>query len=267
MRTVVKVGGSLARVPVELAKEIARLAHDGEVVVVHGGSLDCTDVLAALKVPEQRLMSPDGVETRYTTAAALDGLMMAMRGRTQARIVIELLRQGLRPIGLSGADAGLVRARRKKVVRSVVSGRTVVVRDNLAGTVTHVSTDLIDQLLRAGTLPVICPPAVTAEGDLVNVNADRLAASVAVEWAADNLLLLTAVDGVLDAQGRTISTITTKQIEALPDYVDGGMRMKLHAAAHAARHGVHQVLIAGCSASEPLARALRGESCTRVRTS
>ncbi len=75
--------------------------------------------------------------------------------------------------------------RRKEAVRSVDNGRVLLVKDDYSGIVERVNTGLIQLLFDAGYVPVISPPGVTARGELINADADRIAAQVAVAMNAD----------------------------------------------------------------------------------
>lgn len=265
MKIVVKVGGAFEGDIDDLARSLAKatLETGTQIIVVHGGSTDAATVLQRLGIPQERLTAPDGMTTRYTTAPVLEGLIMALRGLTQTRLVRALLRAGLQPVGLSGVDGRLAEAKRKSAIRAVADGRTRVVRDNLAGSLTEINVTLLQLLLQHGYLPVVCPPAITKAHDVVNVDADRLAAEVAIHWQADALLLLTAVEGLRDEEGLLVDALEARTTEDLPSYVNGGMRMKVHAAARAATHGVPHVVIAHAGHPDVIDNALQGNG-TRV---
>lgn len=265
MKIVVKVGGAFEGETENLAHNLARIIMRNEVIVVHGGSADAADVLGRLGVRQEQLTAPDGMTTRYTTAPVLEGLTMSLRGVTQVRLVQALLRAGVQAVGLSGVDGGVARAVSKAAIRTVVDGRTRVVRDNLAGNLTTINVKFLTHLIRAQYVPLLCPPAVTDDGAVVNVDADRLAAEVALQWGADALILLTAVDGLQDAHGSLVKELEARATGDLPSYITGGMRMKVYAASRAALNGVPHVVIAFAGCSDAVDHALSGGG-TRVVT-
>ncbi|WP_043475116.1 [LysW]-aminoadipate kinase [Kitasatospora sp. MBT66] len=261
MRIVVKWGGSLQQNSGAIADDIAALWPGHRIVVVHGGSRDIDDTVAELGLPRRTLRSPDGMVTRYTDAATLTALMMAMRGRTQARIVSELAARGVTAAGLSGMDGGLVRTRRKAAIRAVFGDSVRVVRDNLAGKVVGVDTRVLEALHSCDILPVVCPPGMTAEGEPTNVDADRMACAIAAAWRADRLLLCTDTPGVLADRDDPASVVPELDRDAAAELVatlGGGMRMKVAAAVEALDHGALAVQVCDGRVEAPIAAALRG---------
>ncbi|MFF1485896.1 [LysW]-aminoadipate kinase [Streptomyces sp. NPDC058319] len=261
MRLVVKWGGSLQEDSARIADDIAALSGGHRVTVVHGGSRDIDDTLGELGLPRRTLRSPDGMVTRYTDEPTLGALMMAMRGRTQARIVSELAARGVTAVGLSGMDGGLVRTVRKAAVRAVFDGAVRVVRDNFAGRITGVDTAVLDAVHTCGMVPVVCPPGMTADGQATNVDADRMACAIAAAWQADRLLLFTDAPGVLADPADPLSVIAAlsrDEARRLVPELTGGMRMKVAAAVEALENGAQAVQVCDGRVDSPVAKALRG---------
>jgi len=257
----VKWGGSLQDHGEGVADDIAALWRTHQITVVHGGSRDIDDTMAELGLPHRTLRSPDGMETRYSDAPTLTALMMAMRGRTQARLVSALTARGVTPVGLSGMDGGLVRTQRKAAIRAVFGDSVRVVRDNLAGRIVAVDTSILDAVHAAGMVPLVCPPGMTADGQATNVDADRMACEIAAAWCADRLVLLTNTDGVLAQPAdpsSTISTLSVDDAKRLVASLGGGMRMKVAAAVEALEKGARTVQICDGRVASPLTEALRG---------
>ncbi|PZT71790.1 MULTISPECIES: [LysW]-aminoadipate kinase [unclassified Streptomyces] len=260
-RIVVKWGGSLQENGGAIADDIAALWRAHRIVVVHGGSRDIDETVAELGLSRRTLTSPDGMVTRYTDAPTLSALMMAMRGRTQPRIVSELAARGVTAVGLSGMDGGLVRTERKTAVRAVFGDSVRVVRDNLAGRIVGVDTRVLDALHACGMLPVACPPGMTSGGQPTNVDADRMACAIAAAWRADRLLLFTDTPGVLtdrDDPGSTIASLSREEARSLLPELSGGMRMKVAAAVEALGGGAQAVQVCDGRVHAPVAAALRG---------
>ncbi|NUS12501.1 MAG: [LysW]-aminoadipate kinase [Streptomyces sp.] len=265
----VKCGGSGALDLERLCADVAVLVAAGHrVVLVHGGSAEMQRLADQLGVRLRHLTAPDGVVTRYTDAATLDVLTLALAGRIKPALVAGLSRYGVPAVGLTGLDAGLLRARRKTAVRVVVDGRTTIVRDDLSGRIHGVNTALLDTLLAAGTVPVISPPALADDGEPVNTNADRAAAAVAGALGARTLLFLTGAPGILRDSGDPASVLPVYRLtprgEAAPAWVRGGMTVKLVAAREALAAGVAHVRIGDGAAPHPLAAAHPTGPGTRV---
>ena len=265
---VVKCGGHRAVDTAAVCRDVAELSRAGrKIVLVHGGSADVDDLAARLGVPLREQVAPDGVRTRHTDAAALEVLILALAGVTKPRLVGALARHGVDAVGLTGLDGGLLRARRKPPQRAVVDGRRLLVRDNHAGTVHHVDTDLLTLLLERGTVPVVSPPAVAEDGRPVNVNADRVAAAVAGALRAELLVLLTGASGVLRDPADEDSRLDRCAVPATgapPAYAAGGMALKLVAAREALAGGAARVRIADGRTARPVRAALDGAGTEAV---
>jgi acetylglutamate/LysW-gamma-L-alpha-aminoadipate kinase len=258
---VVKVGGRGGIDVSSMCADIAGLTAQGaQVVLVHGGSGEMEELAERLGVELRDLIAPDGVVTRRTDEATLDTLTLALAGRVKPALLIELARHDVRAIGLTGIDGGLLRARRRKAIRSLEAGRTVVVRDDHSGRIDSVDTGLLRGLLGLGLVPVVSPPALAEDGNPVNVNADRVAGAIAVALGADRLVFLTDVPGVLADQA------VVRELRLPGTGITGGMGIKLVAAGQALAGGVSRVYIAGGGGREPISLALAGKTGTRVLT-
>lgn len=259
MTIVVKMGGAAGNA---VAPVLADLAPRRDYVVVHGGS-DRVDRLGeALGRPSEYYTSPTGVVSRRSDPAHLEVVVMALAGAVQTEIVAAFARLNVRAVGLSGVDGGLLIARRKEGARAVVNGRVLRVADDWSGTVERVDAKLLRHLLDLGLIPVVGPPAITERGEVVNVDADRAAAEVAVALRAEALLLLTNVPGLLrerDDPSSLIASVGREGVDAALALAQGRMRKKVLAARTALAGGVPRVVIASSQGDAPVERALAGQ--------
>ncbi len=252
---VVKVGGS-AGVNYDLVcDDIAGLVKSGQrIVFVHGGSGETNALSEKLGKPPRILISPQGFTSRYTDAETMDIFAMAIAGKMNTRMVERLQRRGVNAIGLSGIDGRLLEGPRKASVRAVVDGRQVLVRDDYTGKVEKVNAPLLHLLLDAGYMPVVCPPAVSAEGEAINVDGDRAAAMIAAALSARQLIILSNVPGLLrnfPDESTLIPRIRYGELEQALSFAEGRMKKKVLGASEAIAGGVAQVVfadgrIAGC---------------------
>ncbi|MEZ4237972.1 MAG: acetylglutamate kinase [Myxococcota bacterium] len=242
---VVKAGGELLEgdALVGLARDVAVLARLGVgVVVVHGGGPQLDRAAAAADVRTER------VAGRRITSPALIALAIASwRGTLSAAIVRAVRDHGEDAVGLAGYDGALVSAsRRPEAVVTTDAGERQSVDFGLVGDVTGVRADLLRALLAAGTIPVLTPLCAGAGGEILNVNADTVAAEVAVALGAAKLVLATQVPGILrdPEDPRTVigqaSLSELDQLEAAGT-LRGGMRPKVAAIRRALTGGVPRV--------------------------
>jgi acetylglutamate kinase len=234
----IKLGGIAGR----HAESVAWLASSApsSTVVVHGGGNEVAEWSRRLGIEPRE---HDGL--RVTDAATLEVAVAVLGGLVNTRLVAALASAGRPAVGLSGADGGLLRLRRRDPQLGEV------------GEVIGADTGLLEVLIGAGSLPVVASLGLDAKGDLLNVNADEAAGAIAA--ARGGLLLLcTDVPGV-QQDGTVIDRLHPSVAESM--LADGsasaGMRPKLRAALVAARAGCEVRIVDGRSASV-LDAALRG---------
>ncbi len=261
---VVKVGGSDGIDYEAVCRDVAQLLAQGErLVLVHGGSSQTNQVATALGHPPQFITSPSGYTSRLTDKKAIEIFQMVYCGKMNKMIVEMLQKLGVNAIGFSGMDGGIWRGTRKKAVRAIdENGRKFIVRNNFTGKVTAVNVALIDSLLASGYLPVLTPPAISQEGEAINVDGDRASAETAIAMQASDLVILSNIPGVLTAfpdESSLLKTIEFEQIEsAMSDYAEGRMRIKLLGAKEALEGGVQRVILGDARSETPISAALAG---------
>ena len=241
MTTVLKLGGELIEAPADLARTadaVAAMARISRLVVVHGGGKAIDAELARRGIaPEKR----DGI--RVTDAPTLEAVVAVLAGTANTTLVAALAARGVKAVGLTGADASLGLSERVTGMETV---NGAVVDPGLVGRpIGQASASLLQHLCGEGYVPVIASIGMTAEGALLNVNADVMAAHVAAISGASRLLVAGSTPGVLDAGGNRIDALDTKALEAMLDEgtATAGMIAKLRACQSAREAGVTDVRI------------------------
>ena len=264
-RVVLKLGGELLEQPSDLAlvaRGVAALASRAALVVVHGGGKEIDAALAAAGIPKRQV---DGL--RVTDAATLDVVVSVLAGGINTRLVAAIRRAGGRAVGLTGADAAVATMRRAAPIVSVAGPRVDL---GLVGTpIDDGAPDLVTDLLVNGYVPVIACIGATKGGQLLNVNADTLAAHLAGAVGASRLVIAGGTAGVLDDEGLTIAQLTARDAARLirQGTANKGMVAKLHACRSAVQHGVGDVIIGNGRALRFETLAIRRaalEGCTQV---
>lgn len=259
---VVKVGGGSGIDVGPVLSDVAELHAAGtEVVLVHGGSDETNRVAEALGHPPRFVTGPSGRVSRYTDRRTLEIFEMVYCGKVNKGIVERLQAAGVDALGLSGIDGRLLEGRRKATVRSVEGTKVKLLRNDHTGTVDRVNTSLLRLLLGAGHLPVVTPPAISEEGVAINVDGDRAAAAIAVALAAEALVILSNVPGLLRDLNDPDSIVRHVDASA-PDgalrWARGRMLAKLDGAVAAVEGGVGRVVLGDAAGNRPVHAALAG---------
>lgn len=238
---VVKLGGAVASDPEALAAVWRSLSEGaGPAVIVHGGGPQAT-ALARRLGHEPRIVAG----RRVTSDLDLDVALYTMRGAVNARLTASASAAGLRAVGLSGADGGLVEVVRRPPRE--IDGE--LVDFGHVGDVVGTDATLLSTLLGAGFTPVVASVCADRAGALYNVNADTVALELAASLGASELVLVAEAGAVYrrypDPESR-IARITPPEIDAgvREGWIAGGMRPKLEVAREALSRGVPRVRIA-----------------------
>ena len=250
---VVKLGGTTIADQRHVLDEVAAVARRRPVVLVHGGGKRISEWLDRL-----------GVQSRFegglrvTDQAALEVAAAVLRGVVNSELVSALRDLGVDAVGLSGVDGGLLVAERVPDI-------------GLVAHVVGLRRDLLDAILVGGQVPVVAPLARDENGIVCNVNADDAAAGIAAGLGARQLVLLTDVDGIRDAEGQRLESITASEANDLIEsgVIAGGMVPKVRAAIAALAWEGSQAVIADSAAPGALERSLAdptfGTRVTAVR--
>ncbi len=237
MKLVIKIGGQAAEENAlrrSLARQIAELRHQGhDVVVVHGGGKLLTETLTRLGMSTQFHAG-----LRITDAATRDVALMVLAGIVNKQWVADLEAAGQRALGLCGGDASLLRVR-KLTLHSNGEKKDL----GFVGRPEKVDPTILEMAFRGGLVPVIASLGLNARGNYLNVNADDLAAALAIALQADRLVYLTESGGVWDAERKLLSKVKLGEIPALirEGIVHDGMIPKLLSCARTLRRTVGEI--------------------------
>jgi len=245
---IIKVGGGVVEDAASLASLLNQFsALEGRKVLVHGGGRSATAMAASLGI-ESRMVGG----RRITDEQMLRVVTMVYGGLVNKNIVAGLQAKGVKAIGLSGADADVIRSHKRPPKRvKMDDGTEQMVDFGFVGDVDRVDAQFLAQLIESGVVPVMAPLTHDGEGHILNTNADTIAASVACALAEHYEVTLTYCfekPGVLrdaDDDNSVIPTINEQQFHQLTEegIIAGGMIPKLENAFQAIHQGVRRVII------------------------
>jgi len=231
---------------ISLAEELALLHQVGiRICVVHGGGKQLSELAKQLGV-EQTIIEG----RRVTDDATLEMAKMIFAGKINTDILAALRHRGIEAVGLSGVDGNIVHAERRPPKE--ILNRETGVRDKVdfghVGDVVQINARLLTVLLDHGYLPVISSLGADREGTVFNINADTIAAEIAVQLKAEKLILLSDVDGIYltaGAPNTKLSRLTATEAGELisSGAASGGMIPKLQSIIVLLERGVHSTHI------------------------
>jgi acetylglutamate kinase len=220
---VIKYGGAAMieeALKTSFAQDIVLLQSLGmRPVIVHGGGPEVSKVIQSLG---QEVTFVDGL--RVTTAENLKVAEMVLSGNLNKEIIAHLQTFGGKAVGLSGKDGNLIQADKKKHASGIDLG--------YVGTIRQINPELLHLLIREQFIPVVSPIGMGSSGETYNINADTVAAAIAVALEARKVIFMTDVDGVLSDGKELISYLDTATAENLiaNKVISGGMVPKIQAA-------------------------------------
>lgn len=229
-----------------LAEELALMHQVGiRICVVHGGGKQLTDLAEQMGV-EQTIING----RRVTDDATLNMAKMMFAGKINIDILAALRQRGVHAVGLSGVDGNIVVAERRppRDILNQATGERGVVDFGHVGDVVEIDDRLLRVLLDHDYLPVVSSLGADVEGRIFNINADTIAAEIAVRLEAEKLVMLSDVDGIYlrpGEQATKISRLTAAEVEALirDGVATGGMIPKLQNITELLRRGVRSAHI------------------------
>jgi acetylglutamate kinase len=249
---IVKAGGGVFGDPEAtrvLIEQIAILHYFGvRVVMVHGGGPQTTEISEALGIPARMVEG-----RRVTDQKAIDVAAMVLNGLINTRILGICRDLNIDAVGISGVDAGLVRAHRRPPVKVGTAGETVDY--GFVGDIDGIDTTVIRKLLDNGLMPVVSPLSADETGVLLNINADTVAAAIGAALGAEKLILCTGAPGILERVEDPTSLISYTDLRGLKRLreegrIVEGMLPKAKAIESAIHGGVRRVHVVSYKSPE-----------------
>ncbi len=243
-RIVIKYGGhamSDKGLKQAFASDVTLLKYIGiNPVIVHGGGPQINKVLDSMGITSKFIRG-----MRYTDDETMDVVEMVLGGKVNKEIVANINRKGGKAVGLTGKDGSMILAEKMKIYKDQEENQLSnkppeIIDPGMVGNVSQINPDIIFTLDNQGFIPVIAPVGVGENGETYNINADLVASNIATAIGAERLILLTDVDGVLDADDMLISSVSFKSAEDMikKKVVHGGMIPKVECAVDALKNGV-----------------------------
>src|SRR4030081_3476734 len=220
-------------------------------IIKAGGAVFSDEISTRALIEQVAILHQVGIKTRMvngrrvTDQKSIDVTAMVLNGLINTRILAICRELDIEAIGLSGVDAGLIRAHKRPPVR-IADGSNETVDYGFVGNIDSVNARVIEKLLENGLMPVVSPLSADANGILLNINADTVAAAIGGALSAEKLVLCTGAQGILERVEDPSSVVSYTDIKGLKRLRDqgalkDGMLPKAAAIENAIRGGVRRV--------------------------
>lgn len=262
---IIKVGGGKTINWNYIAVDLKKIIKHEEVVIVHGANAIRDELALKLGHPTKTITSPSGMSSVYTDKESIDIFLMSYAGLVNKKIVALLQKNGSNAVGLSGIDGKLWEGKRKEHVLSVENGKTKLIKDNLTGRIETINTELIGLLLKNNYTPVVCPPAITNKGEIINTDGDLATVQMAKSLNAKKIIFLFESPGLLKKypdEKTVIKKIDKNKIDEYISFAEGRMKKKMLAVKKAFEFGVNAIYFGDGRIKNPITNCLKGSGTT-----
>ncbi len=252
---VIKAGGAVFNDDASmraLIEQVASLHQVGiKTVLVHGGGPQLDQLQATLGIETQMING-----RRVTDQRSIDAASMVLNGLINTRILAICRALDIEAIGLSGVDSGLVRAHKRGPV-PLAHGSGESIDYGFVGDIDSVNVAVLEKLLADGLMPIVSPLSADANGTLLNINADTVAAAIGGALCAEKLVLCTGAPGILERSTDPTSIVSYTDIAGLDRLraagsLTHGMLPKAQAIENAIRGGVRRVHVISYKSTDSL---------------
>jgi len=239
---VIKYGGNAMTDPAlqaAFAQDVVLLKLVGiNPVVVHGGGPQIENALKRLGKTGEFIQG-----MRVTDAETMEVVEWVLGGEVQQDIVGLINQAGGKAVGLTGRDGAMIRAQKLKMLDN--ADPSIELDVGQVGDIVSVDPSVVKALQDDAFIPVISPIGFGENNESYNINADMVAAKLAIVLQAEKLLMLTNISGVLNKAGELLTDLSARQVDALfaDGTISGGMLPKISGALDAAKSGVKAVHI------------------------
>jgi len=250
---IIKIGGELLRdisSARKLLKQIATIHQFGiKVILVHGGGPQLTEM-----IEKSGQVSEFNNGRRVSDQSTISLAVMVLNGEVNTKLLAISVELGIPAIGISGIDGGMIVTKKREKIKDETGA---LIDYGYVGDISSVNMDILNTQLDAGYIPIISSLTADADGVILNVNADTIAATIAYELSAEKLILMTSVPGILmDTNDKTslISYINHDSLKKMKSNgkLTDGMLPKVDAIGLALDNGVSRVHIISSNSEDSL---------------
>lgn len=245
-----------------IAEDIKELMKKQSIIIVHGASSYRDEIAKKLKAPTKTIISPSGISSVYTDKKAIEIFLMVYAGLINKQIVAKLQSYRINAVGLSGVDGRLWSGKRKTELLVQEGTKTKLIKNNMSGQVEFVNTHLINLLIDNNYVPVICPPAISYDNEIINTDNDLAITVMIKSLNVKEVVSLFEAPGILKNfpdQTSMIKKINKNQLRNYMPFAQGRMKKKLLGAIKAFDMGLKTMYWGDGRIKNPIINAMKGK--------
>lgn len=258
----IKVGGGKHIRWDYIAQDLVEIVKKQDVMLVHGANATRDEVAEQLGYKTKIITSPSGIESVYTDQKAIDIFLMSYAGLVNKNIVALLQKNELNAVGLTGIDGRLWEARQKKQLYIKDGNKEKMITGSLTGKVEKVNPKIVKILIENKFIPVICPPAISFEKEVVNTDNDWAVAMMIGELKIKYAISLFEAPGMLkdvNDEKSIVKEIKSTNLDEYLSYAKGRMKKKVLGVQKAFELGLEKMYWADGRVESPITKALNQE--------
>ncbi|MEI6532572.1 MAG: [LysW]-aminoadipate kinase [Candidatus Roizmanbacteria bacterium] len=257
----IKIGGG-ARINLDaICCDVALLQKTEHILIVHGASVKRDEIADKLGFPTKTVISPSGISSVFTDEKAMEIFLMVYAGLANKKIVAAMQKHGVNAVGLSGVDGKLIVAKAKNDIYVKEGEKTKLMTGNRTGKVEQINSDLLTLLIDKQYVPVLCPPAISYQNEIVNTDNDSIVAMLAGALKVEKVVSLFEAKGMLkdfNDPESIIANVSARELDDMMPFAQGRMKKKLLGAKKALELGVKEIYWGDGRIERPVFSALEG---------
>lgn len=258
----IKVGGGKNINWDYIAEDVSYLSKKEPIIIVHGASTKRDEIAKKLNHPTKVVTSPSGIQSVYTDKVALEIFLMVYAGLMNKQIVAKLQKHNVNAVGLCGVDGRLWEGKRKDILMVLEENKTKIIKDNYTGRVEKINTNLINLLIKNNYTPVICSPAISYEGEIINTDNDFAISIMAKALGLKKMVFLFEAPGLLrdyKNEKSVIKKVPKEKVSEYLNFANGRMKKKILGVQKAIGMGVLETFFGDARIKNPIKNALMGK--------
>ncbi len=256
---IIKIGGGKEINFDYIAEDLKNIVNKEKVIIVLGANYYRNKLAEELGIKIKIIESESGYKSVYSDQQLIDLMMMAYAGLAAKKLTSKLIQANIKAISLSGIDDQLIIAKRKKFITAKIENKIKLIDNDYSGKIEQINKELLDYLLAKDYVIIITPPAISYEGEILNVDNDQIVVNLAKIYHPQSVIFLIEAPGILknNMNEEIIEHLKIAELENLiRESSDYGFQKKLLNIKRLTEFNIPKIIIADGRIEKPISRAL-----------